>query len=140
MRAMRHIGSWTLSLFLAAVFLWLADQTLFPVRLEGDVVFTALAAASGVAFWEPTGRVAVAGIEVIAAILLLLPPSRSWGAWLALLVSAGAALAHLLWLGFEIPLGEDPVRTDGGGLLGLLLAILAASGGLTILTTVRSSR
>lgn len=127
MQSVRLVGSWALSLFLAAMFLWLADQTLFPVGPEGAVVFRQLAAISGVAYWDPTGRVMVAALEIAAAGLLLFPATRPWAAWLSILITSGALAAHILWLGVEIQLSADPVRTDGGQLFNLALALLAAS-------------
>ncbi|MBU6319159.1 MAG: hypothetical protein KGS00_05860 [Alphaproteobacteria bacterium] len=127
MQSARLVGSWALSLFLAAMFFWLADQTLFPVGSQGAVVFRQLAEISGFPYWDPTGRVIVAGLEILAACLLLIPAARLWGAWLCVFVTAGAIAAHGLWLGIEIQLSADPVRTDGGQLFNLALALFAAS-------------
>jgi hypothetical protein len=126
MQSVRLVGSWALSLFLAAMFLWLADQTLFPVDPEGAVVFRQLAEVSGFPYWDPTGRVIVACLEIAAAGLLLFPASRLWAAWLCILITTGALVAHVLWLGIEIQLSADPVRTDGGQLFNLALALLAS--------------
>ena len=65
--------------------------------------------------------VAVAGVvELIAAILILIPATTWLGAGLALAVMAGAIFSHLTVLGFV-------VMDDGGLLFGLALAVAACS-------------
>ncbi|HEX5008680.1 MAG TPA: hypothetical protein VFV70_16320 [Hyphomonadaceae bacterium] len=132
MREGRVIASWALALFLAAMLLWIADQTLFPG--EGrNVVFPTLAEKSGYYLFEPTGRYVVSLLEVLAAILLVLPWTRRIGAGLAVLVTAGAVGAHLTpWLGIQIPTTlapatDVPASTDGGQLFYLSLGLLVAS-------------
>lgn len=133
MRDARVIASWALALFLAAMLLWIADQTLFPN--EGrNVVFPTLAEKSGYYLFEPTGRYVVSLLEVLAAILLILPWTRRIGAGLAILVTAGAVGAHLTpWLGIQIPISAAPAvdgaapATDGGQLFYLSLGLLVAS-------------
>jgi hypothetical protein len=133
MRDARVIASWALALFLAAMLLWIADQTLFPN--EGrNVVFPTLAERSGYYLFEPTGRYVVSLLEVVAAVLLILPWTRRIGAGLAILVTAGAVGAHLTpWLGIQIPTSVAPVAdgaappTDGGQLFYLSLGLLVAS-------------
>jgi hypothetical protein len=133
MRDARVIASWALALFLAAMLLWIADQTLFPN--EGrNVVFPMLAERSGYYLFEPTGRYVVSLLEVIAAILLTLPWTRRIGAGLAILVAAGAVGAHLTpWLGIQIPTSMTPGAdgaappTDGGQLFYLSIGLLVAS-------------
>jgi hypothetical protein len=133
MRDARVIASWALALFLAAMLLWIADQTLFPD--EGrNVVFPALAENSGYYLFEPTGRYVVSLLEVFAAILMIVPWTRRIGAGLAILVTAAAVGAHLTpWLGIQIPTSATPVAegaapsTDGGQLFYLSLGLLVAS-------------
>ena len=133
MRDARMIASWALALFLAAMLLWIADQTLFPD--EGrNVVFPALAENSGYYLFEPTGRYVVSLLEVLAAILLILPWTRRIGAGLAVVVTAAAVGAHLTpWLGIQVPTsaiaGADGATppTDGGQLFYLSLGLMVAS-------------
>jgi hypothetical protein len=129
------MGSWVLALFLAAMFLWIADQSLFPG--EGrNVVFPTLAEKSGYYLFEPTGRYVVSLLEVLAAILIIVPWTRRIGAALAILISAGVVGAHLTpWLGIQVPLSTTPAAegaaaaatTDGGQLFYLSLGLLVAS-------------
>ena len=139
MRAMRLVGSWGLALFLIFMFLQATIHPL-PDPPEGSVklfdppgqniVFATIAANTGIALFEPTGRVVVAIIELLAALLLLLPMTRRTGAGLSFLMLAGAVAAHLMpdILGREVPTSLAPgAGTDGGQLFALAIAMLAAS-------------
>jgi len=69
---------------------------------------------------EPWGRIGSGIAELIAAILILIPPTTWLGAGLALVVMAGAIFSHLSVLGIV-------VMDDGGLLFGLALAVAACS-------------
>lgn len=127
MRGMRQVGSWVLALFLGVMLLWIADLTLFPREPGQNAVFPALAEYSGIPLWEPTGRLVVGLLQVFAALLLIIPAVRRSGAILAGLIALGAVAAHVLWLGPSVPLETGSLETDGGQLLYLALALLAAS-------------
>ncbi len=139
MRAMRHLGSWGLALFLIFMFV---QATIHPlpnppagsVKLFDpagqNIVFATLAQNTGIALFEPTGRVVVAIGELLAAFLLLLPFTRRSGAILSFLILAGAVALHLMpdMLGREVPLSlASGAETDGGQLFALAIAMLAAS-------------
>ena len=139
MRAMRHLGSWGLALFLIFMFV---QATIHPLPnppagsvklfdLPGqNIVFATLAANTQMPLFEPTGRVVVALGELLAAFLLLLPMTRRLGAGLSFLILGGAVAFHLMpsVLGREVPLSLDPgAGTDGGQLFALAIAMLAAS-------------
>jgi len=51
---------------------------------------------------EPFGRIASGVMELVAGILLLIPRTTVWGAFLGFGIMAGAILSHLLVLGIEI--------------------------------------
>ena len=139
MRAMRHLGSWGLALFLIFMFLQATIHPL-PNPPEGSVklfdppgqniVFATIAANTQIPLFEPTGRVAVAIAELLAALLLLLPATRRTGAGLSFLILGAAVVFHLMpeVLGREVPtsLGAN-AGTDGGQLFALAIAMLAAS-------------
>ena len=128
MRGVRLIASWVLALFLAAMFLWLADFMLLqPPAAGAGPVFSALATNSDIPQFEPTGRFAVGVLQVLAAILILLPWTRRIGAILGVLISAGAIAmtAQMVMLGIQIQL---PGRTaDATGLLYLAIALAVVS-------------
>src|SRR5947199_8534545 len=65
---------------------------------------------------EPWGRIGSGVAELIAAILILIPPTTWLGAGLALAVMAGAIFTHLTVLGIV-------VMDDGGLHFGLALAV-----------------
>lgn len=68
---------------------------------------------------EPWGRIGSGVVELIAAVLLLIPRTSWIGAGLGLGVMAGAILSHLTVLGIEV-LGD-------GGYLFFLAALVALS-------------
>jgi hypothetical protein len=127
MNGARLMGSWVLALFLAVMFLWIADLSLFPPTEAKNVVFPRLAEASGIYLWEPTGRYVVGLAQVLAAILMIVPWTRRLGAILGFLIAAGAVAAHLVWLGMVVPVEKGSTATDGGQLFYLAIALAVAS-------------
>jgi hypothetical protein len=137
MNGARLMASWVLALFLAAMYLWIADLTFFPPSANKNVVFLVLAEKSGIALWEPTGRFLVGCSHVLAALLVFIPWTRRIGALLCGLIAAGAVAVHFIWLGIELPVehvagvaaGDQlkKVPTDGGQLFYLAVALLIAS-------------
>jgi hypothetical protein len=128
---MRLMASWVLALFLAIMFLLIADQTLFPATPAKNVIFPLLAQNSGIPLWEPTGRMLVGLADVLAALLVFVPFTRRAGAILAFLICAGATAVYLMWLtpgqAGAIPVETGSTDTDGGMLFDLTLALLGAS-------------
>ncbi|MEM9668262.1 MAG: hypothetical protein AAF950_04995 [Pseudomonadota bacterium] len=139
MLAIRHLFSWGLAFFLIAMFL---QATVHPLPnppagsvklfdLPGEnIVFQTLAVNSGYPIFEPAGRVVTAALELLAALFLLFPPTRRFGAMISFLILAGAILLHLSpWLGREIPvsLAQGDEVTDGGALFSLAIAMAVAS-------------
>jgi uncharacterized membrane protein YphA (DoxX/SURF4 family) len=75
---------------------------------------------------EPYGRIGSGVVELIAAILILIPATSWLGAGLALAVMFGAIFSHLTVLGIQ-------VMGDGGLLFGLALAVAICSAVLLFL-------
>ena len=69
---------------------------------------------------EPWGRYASGLVELVAAVLILVPRSAWLGSLIALGVICGAILSHLFVLGIE-------VQGDHGLLFSLALVVLAGS-------------
>jgi len=112
-------ASWLLQLLVAGILL----QTLFfkfTAAEESVYIFSTVGQFVGVAGVEPWGRIGSGVVELVAAILLLVPATASLGAILAMGVMAGAIVSHLFILGIE-------VKGDGGLLFGLALAAFAGS-------------
>ena len=112
------VSSWVLQLVVAAILL----QTLFfkfTGAPESVYIFSTLGA-------EPWGRIGSGVVELIAAILVLVPATTTIGAALAMGVMAGAIMSHLTVLVLE-------VRGDGGLLFGLALTVFVASGVILLL-------
>jgi uncharacterized membrane protein YphA (DoxX/SURF4 family) len=135
MIAFRHLASWLLAFGLAAFFL---HVTLHPwpsltpgyvkfYDLPGEhLPFAALAERSGVSAFEPAGRMVTGVLELIAALLVLIPFSRRAGAGLSLVLTGAAVALHLSpWLGREISLPEG--GTDGGTHFLVYVVVSAAS-------------
>jgi putative oxidoreductase len=105
-------ASWLLQITAAVILL----QTLFfkfSGAEESVYIFSSVGA-------EPWGRYASGVIELIAAILLLVPGYAPFGALLALGVISGAIVTHLTILGIE-------VKGDGGLLFGLAVTVFVCS-------------
>jgi uncharacterized membrane protein YphA (DoxX/SURF4 family) len=105
------ILSWALRLATAGVLL----QTLFfkfTGAPESVYIFTRIGA-------EPWGRLGSGAVELVAAILLLIPSTVPIGAFIALAVMTGAIGSHLTVLGIEI-------MGDGGLLFGLAVFVFIA--------------
>jgi len=112
------VASWALQFVVAVILL----QTLFfkfTAAAESVYIFSTLGA-------EPWGRIGSGVVELIAAILLLVPATVTVGAALALVVIAGAILSHLTVLGIA-------VQGDGGLLFFLALTVFVASAAILVL-------
>lgn len=108
----KNIISWILRLTVAIILL----QTLyfkFTAHPDSVHIFSAL----GV---EPWGRIGTGIIELIAAILILLPKTKIIGMVTSFGIILGAVLSHMLVLGIN-------VSNDGGGLFTLAIVVLIAS-------------
>lgn len=139
MRFVQHLFSWALALFLIAMFVQatfhpLPDPPLGQVKFLDpageNIVFQTIAERSRYDIFEPTGRVVTGILEIIAALLLLLPYTRRLGAFVSSLVIFGAVGFHLSpWLGREVPLSLEvgETATDSGSLFALAIAMLVAS-------------
>ena len=112
------VASWVLQLVVAGILL----QTLFfkfTGAAESVYIFSTLGA-------EPWGRIGSGVVELIAAILLLVPATTTVGAALALAVITGAIFSHLTVLGID-------VQGDGGLLFSLAVTVFIASGLILLL-------
>jgi putative oxidoreductase len=106
--SLKIIISYVLRLIAAAILL----QTLyfkFTGHPESVELFTKL----GV---EPWGRIGTGVIELIASILLLIPPTVFIGAFLGIGLMSGAILSHLTIIGIES-------KGDGGQLFMLAITV-----------------
>ena len=110
--------SWILQFMVAGILL----QTLFfkfTAAAESVYIFSTLGA-------EPWGRIGSGIVELIAAILLLVPATVTVGAGIALVVIVGAIMSHLTILGIE-------VQGDGGLLFVLALTVFVGSAVILLL-------
>jgi hypothetical protein len=107
-----QILGWVLQVAVAAILL----QTLFfkfTGAEESVYIFSTLGA-------EPWGRIGSGLVELIAAVLLLVPVTAPFGALLTMGLMVGAIGSHLTVLGIE-------VRGDGGLLFGLAVTAFISS-------------
>ena len=115
------IGVWILRLIVAAILL----QTLFfkfTGAEESKYIFSTLMGPEN----EAIGRIGSGVVELVAAVLILFPPTTWLGAILALGTMAGAIMSHLTQLGIV-------VKDDGGTLFGLALLVFACSAALVLI-------
>ena len=107
------VGIWVLRLVAAVIML----QTLF-FKFSGSAESVYIFKTLGM---EPYGRIGTGVMELIAAILILIPRTTAFGAVLAIGLMAGAIFFHLTKLGLV-------VMDDGGQLFiyALLVFISAA--------------
>ncbi|MGH9845977.1 MAG: DoxX family protein [Blastocatellia bacterium] len=106
--------SWLLQVVVAVILL----QTLFfkfTGAAESVYIFSTLGA-------EPWGRIGSGVVELIAAILLLMPRTVTLGALLSLGTISGAIFAHLTRLGIALT-----AVGDSGELFALALVVFIAS-------------
>ena len=111
--------SWLMQLMVAGILL----QTLFFKFTGADesvYIFSTVGRFVHVPGVEPWGRIGSGVIELVASVLLLVPPTAAVGALVAIGVLGGAILSHLFILGID-------VQGDGGLLFGLALAAFAGS-------------
>lgn len=103
---------WVLRLLAAVILL----QTLyfkFSASEESVYIFSTIG-------MEPWGRIGTGVMELIAAILILIPRTTALGALLAIGLMSGALFFHLTTLGIE-------VKDDGGLLFIYALLVLISS-------------
>lgn len=105
-------ASWVLALAVVAIY-GLCAWGKLTASPKAVWVFTQLGA-------EPTGRILTALLEVAAAMLILVPPSRLYGAILSLALMGGALMTHLFVIGIV-------VEGDGGLAFGYAVFVTAAS-------------
>ena len=104
--------SWILRLVVAIILL----QTLyykFTAHPDSVHIFAAI----GI---EPWGRIGVGILELITALLILIPNTKVIGIMCSLVIILGAVFSHLLVLGLN-------VSNDGGALFVLAIIVLIAS-------------
>jgi putative oxidoreductase len=108
----KNIISWILRLTVAIILI----QTLyfkFSAHPDSVYIFSNL----GV---EPWGRILLGIIELITAILIIIPKSKIIGMVTSLGIIIGAIFSHILVLGIN-------VSNDGGGLFTLAIIVLISS-------------
>jgi len=89
-----------LALVLAAGFLFFGVQKFG----SSNPIFTIIAERSGISLFEPGIRMMTGIAEIVTAILILAPKTRSLGALAGLAVLSGAIGFHLSpWLGINVP-------------------------------------
>ena len=116
-----NVLRWILAVLLAAFFAFMGVQ-----KFGADnVIFTTIAERSGIALFEPVVRVITGVVEILAAVLLLVPKMRTNGARIGLLILLGAIGFHLSpWLGICVEgMSKSLFMMAIGGLI-LTLAVL----------------
>ncbi|MBI1790897.1 MAG: DoxX family protein [Acidobacteria bacterium] len=115
-----NLVSWALQAIAAIILL----QTLF-FKFTGASESVYIFESLGV---EPWGRIGTGVVELIAAVLLLIPRTTVYGAGIAFFVISGAILSHLVYLGITLPSVNDK-----GELFALAVATFACAAGVLII-------
>jgi putative oxidoreductase len=118
------VVSWICQLTVAGILL----QTLFfkfTGAEESVYIFRTVGA-------EPWGRIGSGIVELVAALLLLVPLTAPLGAMLTMAVMVGAIASHLLFLGIQ-------VKGDGGLLFGLAVAAFVGSAIVLVIRRAQAS-
>ena len=114
------IVSWALRLIAAVILL----QTLFfkfSGARESVYIFSTLGL-------EPWGRIGSGIVELIAAVLLIIPATVVYGAALSMGVISGAIVSHLTKLGITLPAVDDH-----GELFALAVVVFVCSASVLML-------
>jgi len=114
------IASWALRLIAAVILL----QTLFfkfSGARESVYIFSTLGL-------EPWGRIGSGVVELIAAVLLIIPATVVYGAALSMGVISGAIVSHLTKLGISLPAVDDH-----GELFALAIVVFVCSASVLML-------
>ncbi len=112
--------TWPAALFIGGTLLWYEQYKL--TGNPGSVyLFTILSDWLGIHGYEKPFRLFVGIMEIAASILVVVPPTRVFGAFFALGVMSGAIFFHLV-----SPLGIDPYH-DGGALFQEALEVWASA-------------
>ncbi|MBA4064813.1 MAG: DoxX family protein [Isosphaera sp.] len=121
----------------ATVAAWVA-QVVVAVILFQTLFFKFTYAPETAYIFEGRGgrpaATAVGALELVAAVLLLIPRRAAVGAALALGLIGGALFTHLTALGIEV---KDPTTGEGDGGLLFGLAVAVAAGSLVVLAVRR---
>ena len=77
-----------------------------------NIIFATIAERSGIALFEPEVRIFTGVMEILAAVLLIIPRLRPLGALLSVGLIGGAIVFHLSpWLGIYVSLAPDAPPT-----------------------------
>ena len=120
---MNHIHrllTWPAALYIAFIFLWYEQYKLTGNQGSVDL-FTTITDWLFLDGYEKPFRLAVATAEIIAAVLVVMPLTRMYGAILSLGIISGAIFFHV-----ASPLGIDPYG-DGGTLFKEACAVWVCS-------------
>ncbi len=129
MRGVRSFLGWLLAIGLIIVLAFSADAKLFGDPEKANVVFSILADTTGLALFEPTGRYVYGMLEAFAALMLFLPFTRRFGAFLTFVIAGVLVGAHASsFLGQEVPLAIGGEETDGASQFYLMIAMTTAAG------------
>jgi uncharacterized membrane protein YphA (DoxX/SURF4 family) len=107
----KNISIWIVKLLAASILLQTLPYKFFAAP-ESIYIFSELGL-------EPWGRIGIGIMELIAAILLIIPSTTVYGAILGLGLMSGALFFHLSKLGIE-------VQNDSGNLFMLALIVFAS--------------
>ncbi|MCF6292023.1 MAG: DoxX family protein [Robiginitomaculum sp.] len=123
-----------LSIILALFLIFMGVQKF----LGANPVFSYLGETTGFALFEPVIRILTGVMEIIAALLLLWPAKRKYGALLAAAIIGGALVFHLSpFLGINAPVTFTP---DGSYVKSSMLFFMAVGSFIVALAVISVDR
>ncbi len=131
MRKVLGLVAWAMAAFIVYIYVWYLQYKFFghPGSVE---LFTTLTDWLGFKGHEKLMRIGTGSMELLAAILLVIPAMQVVGAAFSLGIISGAIFFHL-----ASPLGVDPYG-DGGVLFKQACAVWVASAGILLIRRRRA--
>ncbi len=131
MQKILGLVAWAMAAFIVYIYVWYLQYKFFghPGSVE---LFTTLTDWLGFKGHEKLMRIGTGSMELLAAILLVIPATQVVGAAFSLGIISGAIFFHL-----ASPLGVDPYG-DGGVLFKQACAVWVASAGILLIRRRRA--
>ncbi len=131
MQKILGLVAWAMAAFIVYIYVWYLQYKFFghPGSVE---LFTTLTDWIGFKGHEKLMRIGTGSMELLAAILLVIPATQVVGAAFSLGIISGAIFFHL-----ASPLGVDPYG-DGGVLFKQACAVWVASAGILLIRRRRA--
>lgn len=133
-----RIASWVLALAFAGALVFMVGLPKF-IGPSPNPIFALIAGRSGIDLFDPVLRYATGAGELVAALMLIVPRTRFFGAAFAGLITLAAIAFHLSpWLGVAIPAMDQlvPLLQQGRSVAEIDAMNLPTDGGMLFITAL----